>query len=229
MFWSLCKIIILLGHFWCTILDGIEYDDRQDFNSLLLNNAGATLCKCVNRAIGTFLAGALGLGVHWIANQSGEKFKPIIIEVSVFLLGRSNFYFLGPFQKFFPNQSIVRFNSHRHIIVFAVAENSFFFLAAAAATFSRFIPTIKARFDYGAMIFILTFSLVSVSGYRVDELFELAHDRLSTIAIGTSLCILTTMIFCPVWAGNELHYLITNNMEKIAASLNGKTGKKNRI
>ncbi|CAA2965329.1 aluminum-activated malate transporter 10 [Olea europaea subsp. europaea] len=139
---------------------------------------GATLCKCVNRAIGTFLAGALGLGVHWIANQSGEKFKPIIIEVSVFLL-------------------------------------------AAAATFSRFIPTIKARFDYGAMIFILTFSLVSVSGYRVDELFELAHDRLSTIAIGTSLCILTTMIFCPVWAGNELHYLITNNMEKIADSLNG--------
>ncbi|CAI8603194.1 unnamed protein product [Vicia faba] len=35
------------------------------------------------------------------------------------------------------------------------------FLLASAATFSRFIPTIKARFDYGAMIFILTFCLVS--------------------------------------------------------------------
>ncbi|KAL2468846.1 Aluminum-activated malate transporter 10 [Forsythia ovata] len=139
---------------------------------------GATLCKCVNRAIGTFLAGALGLGVHWIANQSGEKFEPIVLQISVFLL-------------------------------------------AAAATFSRFIPAIKARFDYGAMIFILTFSLVSVSGYRVDKLFELAHHRLSTIAIGTSLCILTGMLFCPVWAGNELHYLITNNMEKLAASLDG--------
>ncbi|CAA2958839.1 aluminum-activated malate transporter 10 [Olea europaea subsp. europaea] len=139
---------------------------------------GATLCKCVNRATGTLLAGALGLGIHWIANQSGEKFEPIILQVSVFLL-------------------------------------------AAAATFSRFIPTIKARFDYGALIFILTFSLVSVSGYRVDKLFELAHHRLSTIAIGTSLCIIITMLFCPVWAGNELHCLITNNMEKIAASLNG--------
>ncbi|CAI9764135.1 unnamed protein product [Fraxinus pennsylvanica] len=92
---------------------------------------------------------------------------------------------------------------------------------SAAATFSRFIPTIKARFDYGAMIFILTFSFVSVSGYRVDKLFELAHHRLSTIAIGTSLCIFITMLFCPIWAGTELHYLITNNMEKLAASLNG--------
>ncbi|KAK4476324.1 hypothetical protein RD792_015469, partial [Penstemon davidsonii] len=139
---------------------------------------GATLCKCVNRAIGTFLAGALGLGVHWIACQSGEKFEPIILQVSVFLL-------------------------------------------AAAATFSRFIPSIKARFDYGAMIFILTFSLVSVSGYRVEKLFELAHQRLSTIAIGASICILTSMLFCPVWAGSQLHNLIKNNMEKLADSLDG--------
>ncbi|KAI3444383.1 hypothetical protein Pfo_001048 [Paulownia fortunei] len=139
---------------------------------------GATLAKCVNRATGTFLAGALGVGVHWIASQSGEKFEPIILQGSVFLL-------------------------------------------AAAATFSRFIPSIKARFDYGAMIFILTFSLVSVSGYRVEKLFELAHHRLSTIAIGTSICILTSMLFCPVWAGNELHNLINNNMQKLSDALDG--------
>lgn len=95
------------------------------------------------------------------------------------------------------------------------------FLAAAAATFSRFIPTIKARFDYGAMIFILTFSLVSVSGYRVDKLVELAHERVSTIAIGASICIFITMILCPVWAGTELHHLISNNLEKLADSLEG--------
>ncbi|XP_073027867.1 aluminum-activated malate transporter 10-like isoform X2 [Primulina eburnea] len=138
---------------------------------------GATLCKCVNRTIGTCLAGALGVGVHWIASQSGD-FEPIVLQVSVFLL-------------------------------------------AAAATFSRFIPSVKARFDYGAMIFILTFSLVSVSGYRVEKLFELAHQRLSTIAIGTSICVITTMLFFPVWAGSELHNLIKNNMEKLADSLDG--------
>ncbi|KAH6835688.1 aluminum activated malate transporter family protein [Perilla frutescens var. hirtella] len=139
---------------------------------------GASLCKCVNRATGTFLAGALGVGVHWVASHSGERFEPIILQGSVFLL-------------------------------------------ATAATFSRFIPSIKARFDYGAMIFILTFSLVSVSGYRVEKLFELAHHRLSTIAIGTSICLITTMLFCPVWAGTELHNLIKNNMEKLSDSLDG--------
>ncbi|XP_047961493.1 aluminum-activated malate transporter 10-like [Salvia hispanica] len=139
---------------------------------------GATLCKCVNRATGTFLAGALGVGVHWVASQSGERFEPIILQVSVFLL-------------------------------------------ATAATFSRFIPSIKARFDYGAMIFILTFSLISVSGYRVEKLFEMAHHRLSTIAIGTSICIITTILFCPVWAGTELHNLIRNNMDKLSDSLDG--------
>ncbi|KAL0002337.1 hypothetical protein SO802_016118 [Lithocarpus litseifolius] len=140
--------------------------------------AGATLCKCFNRAIGTFLAGSLALGVQWIADKSGETFQPIIIGISVFLL-------------------------------------------ASAATFSRFIPSVKARFDYGAMIFILTFSLVTVSGYRVDKLFEMAYHRLSTIAIGTSLCIFITMVFCPIWAGSGLHDLIVRNLEKLADSLDG--------
>ncbi|KAL3622283.1 hypothetical protein CASFOL_033694 [Castilleja foliolosa] len=139
---------------------------------------GATLGKCVNRAIGTVLAGALGVGVHWVASQSGDKFEPVILQFSVFLL-------------------------------------------AAAATFSRFIPSIKERFDYGTMVFILTFSLISVSGYRVEKLFELAHDRLSTIAIGTTICVLISMLFCPVWAGNELHNLIKNNIEKLSDSLDG--------
>lgn len=83
------------------------------------------------------------------------------------------------------------------------------------------MPTIKARFDYGIMIFILTFSLVSVSGYRVDKLLELAQQRLSTIAIGASICIIISMLFCPMWAGDELHLLICQNLEKLAHSLDG--------
>ena len=105
---------------------------------------------------------------------------------------------------------------------FVLLKRQLIFLAASAATFSRFIPSIKARFDYGAMIFILTFSLVSVSGYRVGELFELAQTRFSTIAIGTTICILTSMLFWPVWAGTELHLLITRNTEKLADSLDGR-------
>ncbi|KAM6557791.1 hypothetical protein CsatB_004810 [Cannabis sativa] len=101
--------------------------------------------------------------------------------------------------------------------VVVVFENT----VASAATFSRFIPSVKSRFDYGTMIFILTFSFVSISGYRVDKLFDLAHQRLSTIIIGTSLCILVIMTVCPIWAGQELHILINRNMDKLGDSLDG--------
>ncbi|KAE8689951.1 hypothetical protein F3Y22_tig00110930pilonHSYRG00054 [Hibiscus syriacus] len=55
------------------------------------------------------------------------------------------------------------------------------FLLAAAATFSRFFPRIKARYDYGVMIFILTF----------------------------------------IWAGETLHNVVSSNLEKLAAYLEG--------
>ncbi|XP_071703775.1 aluminum-activated malate transporter 10-like [Rutidosis leptorrhynchoides] len=137
---------------------------------------GGTLYKCLNRICATFLAGFLALGIHWIASQSGHRFEPYIMGISLFIL-------------------------------------------ASATTFSRFIPVVKARFDYGCTIFILTYSLVSVSGYRVDHLLNVAHERLSTIIIGTCLCIITSMLIFPVWAGVELHLLIPRNMDKLATSL----------
>ncbi|KAI3723308.1 hypothetical protein L2E82_34794 [Cichorium intybus] len=95
------------------------------------------------------------------------------------------------------------------------------FLLVAAATFSRFIPHIKRRYDYGVLIFILTFSLVAVSGYRVEKIIELAHQRLSTIIIGGATCIIISICVCPVWAGEDLHILIVSNMEKVASFLEG--------
>ncbi|KAJ4711827.1 putative Aluminum activated malate transporter family protein [Melia azedarach] len=142
------------------------------------NTVGATISKSLNRICGTFLAGFLAIGVHWIASQSGDQLEPLIIGASVFIL-------------------------------------------ASAATFSRFIPSVKQRFDYGALIFILTFSLVTVSGYRVEKLFDLAHQRISTIIIGTTLCILVSMLICPIWAGKDLYNLIIRNMDKLANSLDG--------
>ncbi|KAL1541228.1 aluminum-activated malate transporter 10-like [Salvia divinorum] len=137
---------------------------------------GATICKCVNRTTATFIAGALGIGVHWVATRFGKAWEPIILQVSVFVF-------------------------------------------ASAATFLRFLPSVKAHFDHGALIFIFTFILVSVSGYRVPDLFDFAQHRLSNVAIGTSICVVTSIFCCPVWAGNELHSLILSNMEKLADSL----------
>ncbi|XXG62530.1 hypothetical protein AAC387_Pa05g0869 [Persea americana] len=98
---------------------------------------------------------------------------------------------------------------------------AFVFLIAAASTFARFFPGIKARYDYGVVIFILTFSLVAVSGYRVDELIKLADQRLSTIILGSCTCLLISVCVCPVWAGEDLQKLIANNMEKLAMFLEG--------
>lgn len=97
--------------------------------------------------------------------------------------------------------------------------------AAAAATFSRFIPDIKARYDYGVTVFILTFSLVAVSSDRAvdaSELLQLAHQRISTIAIGVAICLLTSAIISPVWAGEDLRMLVAANFEKLASFLEGK-------
>ncbi|KAL5138992.1 Aluminum-activated malate transporter 10 [Glycine soja] len=94
-----------------------------------------------------------------------------------------------------------------------------FVSSASAATFSRFIPSLKARFDYGILIFILTFSLVSISGYRVDELLVMAQYRVCTIIIGSIMCIIVSVIIRPIWAGFELFVLVTGNLDKLANSL----------
>ncbi|XP_076939268.1 aluminum-activated malate transporter 8-like [Bidens hawaiensis] len=97
----------------------------------------------------------------------------------------------------------------------------FLFLIVALATFTRFVPNIKKRYDYGALIFILTFAMVSVSGYRVDKIIKFAHQRLTTILFAATTCVLISIFVCPVWAGEDLHNLIVNNLEKLASFLEG--------
>ncbi|GLT81949.1 hypothetical protein SLE2022_003710 [Rubroshorea leprosula] len=97
----------------------------------------------------------------------------------------------------------------------------FVFLQAAASTFLRFFPKIKARYDYGMLIFILTFSLISVSGFRDDEIIGTAQKRLSTVFIGGLACVIISILVCPVWAGEDLHNLIALNMEKLGNFLEG--------
>lgn len=86
--------------------------------------------------------------------------------------------------------------------------------AAAASTFVRFFPNVKRKYDYGVMVFILTFSLVAVSGARASEIWEMAHQRLTTIVIGGATCMGISVCICPVWAGQDLHNLIAANIDK---------------
>ncbi|KAK4736558.1 hypothetical protein R3W88_000255 [Solanum pinnatisectum] len=95
------------------------------------------------------------------------------------------------------------------------------FIVGALGTFTRFYPHIKRRYDYGTMIFVLTFSLVAVSGYRLENIFQLAHRRISTILIGVFTVMFISMVIRPVWAGEDLHKLASTNLEKLATYLEG--------
>ncbi|KAK4357367.1 hypothetical protein RND71_022977 [Anisodus tanguticus] len=88
------------------------------------------------------------------------------------------------------------------------------------ATFARLIPSVKKRYDYGVMIFILTFSLVVVSGVRADKIMKLTGERLSNIGMGFAVCIFTSFTY-PIWAGDELHSSTASKFDKLASSIQG--------
>ncbi|XP_047328266.1 aluminum-activated malate transporter 12 [Impatiens glandulifera] len=138
--------------------------------------AGATLCKGLNRGLGTLLAGSLAFGIEYVAQESGHVFRAMFIGGAVFLIG-------------------------------------------FASTYIRFIPYIKKNYDYGVVIFLLTFNLITVSSYRVDNVLKLAHQRSLTIAMGCGICLLMCLLFFPNWSGEDLHNNTVFKLQGLAKSI----------
>ncbi|KAK7257586.1 hypothetical protein RIF29_31657 [Crotalaria pallida] len=95
------------------------------------------------------------------------------------------------------------------------------FLLVAGVTYIRFFPQMKARYDYGLLVFILTFCLVSVSGNREDKIIDIAKKRVTSILIGGLISVLVCIFVYPIWAGDDLHNLISKNIEKLGNFLEG--------
>ncbi|KAF5811198.1 putative aluminum-activated malate transporter [Helianthus annuus] len=93
------------------------------------------------------------------------------------------------------------------------------FVLGAMATYCRMIPSIKRRWDYGIMIFILTFNLVAVSGVRADKILDVARLRLIAIGMGVAVCIITNLFIFPMWASDELHNLTSSKFNKLACCI----------
>ncbi|CAH8278056.1 unnamed protein product [Arabidopsis lyrata] len=79
------------------------------------------------------------------------------------------------------------------------------FIIGSTITFMRFIPYIKKNYDYGMLVFLLTFNLITVSSYRVDTVIKIAHARLYTIGIGIGICLVMSLLVFPIWSGDDLH------------------------
>ncbi|XP_010556787.1 PREDICTED: aluminum-activated malate transporter 8-like [Tarenaya hassleriana] len=140
--------------------------------------AGATLCKGLNRGLGTILGGGLGCLAAALAQEVGGFGHAFVILAFVFVFG-------------------------------------------AGASYSRLVPAIKKRYDYGALIFILTFNLVVVSGVRAERVLELARERLLTIVIGFCLCIFVSLLVFPLWASDELHDSLASRFRDLSGSIEG--------
>ncbi|XP_076933784.1 aluminum-activated malate transporter 12-like isoform X1 [Bidens hawaiensis] len=138
--------------------------------------AGATLCKGLNRGLGTLLAGSLAFLFEFIARKSGKVFYAIFIGTSVFFIG-------------------------------------------AMSTYLRFFPKVKKNYDYGVVIFLLTFNLITISSYRVEDVLKIARERLYTMAIGSGVCILMSLFVFPIWSGEDLHTFSVTKIEGLAKSI----------
>lgn len=93
------------------------------------------------------------------------------------------------------------------------------FILGAITTYVRFIPHIKKNYDYGVMVFLLTFNLITVSSFRVTNVWGIAKDRIATIVIGGGLCLVMSLLIFPNWSGEELHNSTISKLEGLAISI----------
>lgn len=49
---------------------------------------GATLCKGLNRGLGTLLAGSLAFLIEYVATKTGHVFRAIFIGAALFFIGK---------------------------------------------------------------------------------------------------------------------------------------------
>ncbi|XP_061341351.1 aluminum-activated malate transporter 8-like [Gastrolobium bilobum] len=98
------------------------------------------------------------------------------------------------------------------------------FIFGSIATYFRTVPRIKKRYDYGCMIFIMTFSLVVVSGVRVadkNNVWNTAKQRLFTILVGLFIGICVSLFIFPLWASDELHHSTASRFLNLANTVQG--------
>ncbi|CAH2046195.1 unnamed protein product [Thlaspi arvense] len=93
------------------------------------------------------------------------------------------------------------------------------FIIGTTVTYMRFIPYIKKNYDYGMLVFLLTFNLITVSSYRVDTVIKIAHQRFLTIGMGIGICLFMSLLIFPIWSGDDLHKSTVTKLKGLSRSI----------
>ncbi|KAL4570513.1 hypothetical protein LXL04_026169 [Taraxacum kok-saghyz] len=115
---------------------------------------------------------------------------------------------------------LFEFIAREHGNVFsAVFIGASIFVIGTSTTFLRFFPKIKKNYDYGVLVFLLTFNLITISSYRVDDILKLAKGRTYMIGIGSGICVVMSLFIFPNWSGEDLHNHTISKIEGLAISI----------
>ncbi|XP_020220635.1 aluminum-activated malate transporter 9 [Cajanus cajan] len=94
------------------------------------------------------------------------------------------------------------------------------FVVGFCVTYTKLYPTFK-NYEYGFRVFLITYCFITVSGYQTGEFFDTTINRFFLIALGAAVSLGVNVCIYPIWAGEDLHNLVTQNFMGVATSLEG--------
>lgn len=79
----------------------------------------------------------------------------------------------------------------------------------------------KKHYDYGLIVFLVTFNLITVGSYHADNVLQTVIQRIYSIGIGCGICLITSLLILPNWSGEDLQSSIISKFEELAKLMQG--------
>ncbi|KAH6557005.1 hypothetical protein KP509_1Z142600 [Ceratopteris richardii] len=92
------------------------------------------------------------------------------------------------------------------------------FIIGAVVTYGKLRPTMKL-YEYGFRTFLITFGYIMLVAYRKSDPIGTAVNRFFIILLGAIIGVCVNVCVLPLWAGDELHELVSKNFDSLADSL----------